>query len=390
MKTFKQLCILPLLAGLAGCVGIITTPTVPVPEVDHAQFVALVQQAPCAAGDNRLFVIDQRYVYWDRGASCPDQVQRLYGRSTGALLCVHGNSPNGAYTNCSVPSVRGLFQVILNNRDRADLGLGVSHSVVEIKMPVQESANLVFRTVVQESFSGIREPLNVIVRDAEAWARLWARHTAGRTPAPALPKVDFSRSMLVAVFAGDLRGCHEFGIRRINLVDQRIVVEYEDRDITPSTICIAAITNPMQVVAVPRVEARAVFRQVAPQRLEFTTIDRTPYSRIEEPMSVVIRDAQSWAALWARHTGSSAPAPVIDFTRNEVVGVFRGVLPNGCYATEIKDVYRIAGDINVERVDTEPGEGSVCTLAIVTPAHIISVPRAGGSVTFSAQRRVLP
>ena len=67
-----------------------------------------------------------------------------------------------------------------------------------------------------------------------------------------------------------------------------------------------------------------------------------------------------------------------------------GTLPNGCYSTESTDVYRTDTGITVARVDTEPGEGVVCTLAIVTPAHLIAVPRSNDPVRFVVERRVLP
>lgn len=389
MKILKNyVASMPLLAlMLAGCVGII----IPAPQrVDNAPFISLLQQAPCANGDNRLFVIDNRYVYWDRGASCQDQVQRLYGATTEALLCVHGDAPGGAYTDCRAPSVRGMFQIIINNRHKADLGLGAGHSVMEVRMQPPDPVNLAFRTVAMEAFSGIHSPRNVVLRDAAAWATVWAEHTAGRFPPPPLPPVDFSQQMLVAIFAGDLRGCHEFEIRRINAVNERIVVEYEDRDISATTICISAITNPMQVAAIARSDATVVFDQIVPQRLDFATIERTPYSRIEVPVNVVVRDAQSWARLWARHAGPGAPVPAVDFSTSMVAAVFRGLLPNGCYSTEITDVYRVRNVINVERIDTEPGPLSVCTLAAVTPAHLVTMPREERRVTFSRERLVLP
>lgn len=377
----------PLLAGLlSGCTGPRPAPDA----VDTKPFVALTEQAPCAGDGNRLFVVDNRYVVWDRGASCQDQALRLYGDGTDRLLCVHFNSPNGAYTNCSDPAVRSLFDTIVLNRQVADLGLGAGHSVRQVLGARPEAVNLVFRTVAQDAFSAIHTRRNVVIRDAASWAALWAEHNAERTPVPPLPSVDFSQQMLVGIFAGDLRGCHEFEIRRINVVRGRIVVEYEDRDITPTTICIAAITNPMHVVAIPKLDADVVFNQIEPARIEFVTIDRTPYSGVEEPVNVVIRDAAAWDYWWARHRGTSNPAPRFDFTTRMLVAVFRGVLPNGCYSTEITDVYRVASVINVARIDTEPAAGAVCTLTIVTPAHIISIPRSDDAVAFSAERVAVP
>lgn len=387
MKTIrKMLAALPLFALLlAGCVG-----PRPLPAVDPATFIALATQSPCANGGNRLFIIDQRYVFWDRGASCQDQVQRLYGARASAPLCLHVTSATGPYTSCSDPAARAMFDTILANRQAVDLGLGSGHAVAALGLVPETAVNLVFSTVVQEPFSGIHAPRTAVVRGAVAWERLWAEHTAGITPPPPLPVVDFSSQMLVAVFAGDVKGCHEFAIRRVNVRGINVVVEYEDRDITPTTICLAAITQPMHVVAVPLIESDVVFRQITPGRIDFNTIDRSAYSFVQEPMNVVIRDADSWATLWRRHTGTTGNVPAIDFRTTIVVGVFRGVLPNGCYSTEIVDIYVAGSGMNVARIDTVPGPESVCTLALVTPAHLVAVPRSDQSVVFSAERKTLP
>ena len=99
-------------------------------------------------------------------------------------------------------------------------------------------------TVAIDAFSAIHTRRNVVVRDATAWAALWAAHNAERSPVPPLPVVNFNKQMLVGIFAGDRRGCHEFEIRSVSVAGGRIVVEYEERAIPNTTICIAAITIP--------------------------------------------------------------------------------------------------------------------------------------------------
>lgn len=388
MKTLQKLCsAIPFAALLAACSGPRPNPD---EQVEPARYIALASQSPCANGGNRLFSIDQRFVFWDRGASCQDQVLRLYGTDASRPLCVFVDSARGPHTSCTDPSARAMFDTILRNRQAADLGLGAFHAVAPIAFVPEAIVNLVFQTVAQESFSAIHTARTVVVRNAVQWAALWAEHTAGRDPAPPPPQVDFTTHMLAAIFAGDLRGCHEFAIRRVNVEGLRIDVEYEDRDLTPYTLCVAAITNPMHVVALPHIDAEVAFSQVTPGRIAFNTIDRSTYSGVEEPINVVVRDMQTWSALWRRHTGSGGPAPAIDFSTTVVAGVFRGILPNGCYSTEIVDVYHAGSGLNVHRVDSVPREGAVCTLAIVTPAHLIAVPRSDESVVFSAERKSVP
>ncbi|WP_220476942.1 protease complex subunit PrcB family protein [Massilia cavernae] len=69
--------------------------------------------------------------------------------------------------------------------------------------------------------------------------------------------------------------------------------------------------------------------------------------------------------------------------------MFIGTRPNGCYSTEVTDVYRENGAITVVRTDWEPGPQAVCTLALVNPAHLVVVPRSDEPVEFSSQVQVL-
>jgi hypothetical protein len=126
------------------------------------------------------------------------------------------------------------------------------------------------------------------------------------------------------------------------------------------------------------------------ETIAFSTIDHSTYSGVQEAKNVVVRDTASWTLLWKAHTGSDIGVPAIDFNTHMVIAVFLGTLPNGCYSTQIVRIYRANAVLNVHRVDTVPGEGAICTLVIVTPAHLVSVPRSAEPVVFSAERRTVP
>jgi len=50
--------------------------------------------------------------------------------------------------------------------------------------------------------TSILEPRLLVIRDMAGWADFWGQHTAGVSPAPTLPAVDFSRTMLAGVVIG--------------------------------------------------------------------------------------------------------------------------------------------------------------------------------------------
>lgn len=78
--------------------------------------------------------------------------------------------------------------------------------------------------------SGIREPTQVIVRDAGGWTVLWRTH-AGATGRPA-PAVDFTRDMVIGVFAGESTA-RTLAISRIVHESDGLVLWYVLRDTGP-------------------------------------------------------------------------------------------------------------------------------------------------------------
>ncbi|MBZ2206786.1 protease complex subunit PrcB family protein [Massilia soli] len=253
----------------------------------------------------------------------------------------------------------------------------------------QAPVELRVTTVAEDAFSGVREAKNVVVRDADALAALWAEHSNGRSPAPLMPSVNFSAQMVVAVFAGHSgSGCRQIRIDKISLDAGKLVVSYEERDLQTFAICTQAVSSPMVAVTVARTDAAVQFVDLKPVQLAFRELDRSSRSLVAQPKNVVVRDAAALAALWAEH-GGPAPLPQVDFQRHMVIGVFAGSQPNGCHSTAIDAIARAQGKVTVARTDTVPGPGVMCTLAIVHPAHIVMVERSDAPVEFTSQVKAI-
>lgn len=118
-----------LVLGLAGCGGGTTEP-----EVATADFIAMAKSAQCSEYHNRLYSIDRQKVFWDVAGNCPDRspVHRLFGQSPNVILCTETGSIAGPTTACNDESARSLFNTIISNLDKADLGLGAGHQVQPI------------------------------------------------------------------------------------------------------------------------------------------------------------------------------------------------------------------------------------------------------------------
>jgi hypothetical protein len=92
-------------------------------------------------------------------------------------------------------------------------------------------ATVSFATVAAGRASSIQQATRIAIRDEAAWAALWSRHLGPRLgPVPA---VDFSREMIVAIFAGTTPAVRAVTITRIVQEPDALVVWYVLREGSP-------------------------------------------------------------------------------------------------------------------------------------------------------------
>jgi protease stability complex PrcB-like protein len=116
------------------------------------------------------------------------------------------------------------------------------------------------RTIQQGNFSGVREPLQVVIRAPAEWESLWKRHTSIQSPPSPAPVVDFVTEMVVGVFLGEKsRGGYEVEIKNAELKDSVLYVYYVEKSPSPGGATIQALTQPFHIVKLPRNDARVVF-----------------------------------------------------------------------------------------------------------------------------------
>lgn len=117
-----------------------------------------------------------------------------------------------------------------------------------------------FTTVDKGFYSGVREPLQVIIREQEEWTTLWSRHASGRRPAPSSPLIDFSAEMVVGLFLGQKRtGGYTVEITRAELDGSNLRFYYREQSPTPGAMVTQALTQPYHLVRLSRSESVPVF-----------------------------------------------------------------------------------------------------------------------------------
>ncbi|HEY1149523.1 MAG TPA: hypothetical protein VGF27_13170 [Pseudoduganella sp.] len=246
---------------VAGVSGIAVGEPTPA-ALNRDEFIKLARGASCSDIRNRLFIIDDKQVFWDKQGNCPDNgySRTLYGRTAADVQCVSNDSIAGPQTSCSNTAMRPLFDTMLQNLDKADLGLGGAHKVEQVEFLPKDGVAAT-QPLLREGFSGLTSPLNVAVRDPDSFLKLWSAHYQYRSDPPAAPKIDFTRQMVLGVFLGNRPGgCIGATIDKVEVRAGKVVAYYTERDYSgPTVLCVAAITQPMDMVVLDKIEGDVSF-----------------------------------------------------------------------------------------------------------------------------------
>jgi len=113
----------------------------------------------------------------------------------------------------------------------------------------------------------------------------------------------------------------------------------------------------------------------------FTTVAKGDASGQQTAKQVTVRTAAEWKALWKDHA-SAEKMPVIDFSRDMVVGIFLGTKPSAGHGVEIVGVRTEESELIVEYVQKQPGRGTMAAQILTEPFHLVSVPQHAGPVRF--------
>jgi hypothetical protein len=112
--------------------------------------------------------------------------------------------------------------------------------------------------------SQMRQPQRLVIRDNAAWTAAWSSlwTTTGSIPAP--PQVDFTREMVVLAALGE-RSSGGFGITIDSAKSTASGVTVFVTPTSPGPRCMttAALTQPVDIARLPRVDTAVRFQDVA-------------------------------------------------------------------------------------------------------------------------------
>lgn len=103
---------------------------------DIEVFKAQARRAECSDSINRLFLIDNKLVFWQVGGNCPDAGYglTLYDKRSHQILCSEHGTIAGPRITINDENYKQLFDTMTQNLETPNLGLSSDHRVEEISL----------------------------------------------------------------------------------------------------------------------------------------------------------------------------------------------------------------------------------------------------------------
>jgi hypothetical protein len=103
----------------------------------------------------------------------------------------------------------------------------------------------------------------------------------------------------------------------------------------------------------------------------------------------VIRDAASWARLWAEIHAGRTPMPelpAVDFGREMLIAVATGTRPSGGFSIQVTGVATRGDRLEVAVLERCPDSDAIVTMALTQPVEVVRVARLAQTPVFHDTR----
>ena len=121
--------------------------------------------------------------------------------------------------------------------------------------------SVAFSVIAYGTQSGVRTPMQSVIRTDAQWRALWRKHIAGSPQGVATPVIDFSREMVIGMFAGELSEFTRVSIVRISREANQLVVLVRIGAFEPGPVPEGGTVTPFYIIRLARSNLPVVFMQ---------------------------------------------------------------------------------------------------------------------------------
>lgn len=113
------------------------------------------------------------------------------------------------------------------------------------QMQAASGVTIPFKTLMKGQYSGVRDPLQIVIQTQDEWEKFWKRHSSTEANPPPRPYVDFSTEMVVGVFLGEKStGGYSVEITKAERSNSNLYIYYREKSPPRDAIVTQALTQP--------------------------------------------------------------------------------------------------------------------------------------------------
>ncbi|MCX5719148.1 MAG: protease complex subunit PrcB family protein [Nitrospirae bacterium] len=120
-----------------------------------------------------------------------------------------------------------------------------------------------FTTIAKGDFCGHFEAKNYVIIDNNDWQNLWSKASFSLPAAqrPALPVIDFTQEMIIAVFQGG-QNSMGYSIKIVRIVEEEKALRVSVEETRPGSNCVTAatITEPYHIIKLKKTNKEIIFK----------------------------------------------------------------------------------------------------------------------------------
>jgi hypothetical protein len=112
-----------------------------------------------------------------------------------------------------------------------------------------------YEVLLEGTYSGIKEPLQKVIKTQDEWQNLWKKHVSVLVPQPPVPEIDFENFVVVAIYAGEKNTSgYQVKIKEVLPAAKNVTVRYRLVDPAPNSFTLQVITQPFVLLKVEKPE----------------------------------------------------------------------------------------------------------------------------------------
>lgn len=124
--------------------------------------------------------------------------------------------------------------------------------VLSATMPEAE-ANIKIEQEWKGYYCGYSQSLKQGIYTQSQWKETWEKAHSLILPKPELPRIDFEKEMVIAVFMGEQNsGGYEIIIKEITMTDKEVIVKVEEKTPAAETLNTMALTQPYHIAVIAK------------------------------------------------------------------------------------------------------------------------------------------